>query len=588
MGSFIFSCVLAGLPLLPALGAAGAYILPRNRENRAPLLTMSATAMSFVLALSLSLWHPSGPGKIVLFPNAFPDFIGPFFSLAWDPLAAVMTYLILSVSLTVQAFSRRYMIGEPLYGLFFGALSLATGFLLLLVTARHLLLLYTAWELVLVALCLLLIHHRNRRESGVPATRTWVFNQAGGLFLLIGILILGHAFRTFDLDAIFAALRTGSLPFPFLTVLGHRFSVLDVATFFISLGILARSAQFPFHLWLPGTLDAPTSVSALMHAGIVNAGGFMLNRLAPIFLQTPDVLHGLFLVGALTAILGSAIMLVQSHVKQTLVYSTMGQMGYMIAECGLGVFPAAIFHMIAHGIFKATLFLGSGGVIHSERSREHISHTPFLRSFRKFRLLWIGGVSFLLALPLVLLLSDTFRGQPLLPGKGGLILLFFGIATAMQTVFNLYRFSHLLTPKAIALFTTTFTLVLGLYWVGLHLFDRMLTPLTRIAPIMAASPSQGWGFFFYPVALATMGFILIAGWLFLSIEAGYPSKSRATGFTAMDRLHDFLVQGAYCEIALRRFILEPFGRLATALREIHEHRVRSGGRPGGRERETHD
>jgi NADH-quinone oxidoreductase subunit L len=588
MGSFIFSFVLTGLSVLPILGAAGAYILPGNRENRAPLLTMSATTGSFVLALTLSLWHFSGPGKIVLFPHAFPDSIGPFFSLAWDPLAAIMTYLILSVSLTVQAFSRRYMVGEPLYGLFFAGLSLATGFLLLLVTARHLLLLYTAWELVLVALCLLLIHHRTRRESAIPATRTWVFNQAGGLFLLVGILILGHAFRTFDLDGIFDVLRTGSLPFPYLTVVGHRFSVLDVATFFIGLGILARSAQFPFHLWLPGTLDAPTSVSALMHAGIVNAGGFMLNRLAPIFLQTPDILHGLFLVGALTAILGSAIMLVQSHVKQTLVYSTMGQMGYMIAECGLGVFPAAIFHMIAHGIFKATLFLGSGGVIHAERSHEHTAHTPFLRSFRKYRLLWIGGVSFLLALPLILLLSDTLRGQPFLPGKGGLILLFFGIATAMQTVFNLFRFSHLLTPKAIALFTTTFSFILGLYWIGLHLFDRMLTPLTRIAPIMTAAPSHGWGFFFYPIALATMGFILIAGWLFLSIEVGHPKASRAAGFTTMDRLHDFLVQGAYCELVLRRYLLEPFGKLATALRKIHEHPVRPNGRPVERERGIHD
>lgn len=584
MGSFIFSFVLTGLSLLPVLGATVAYILPSNRENRAPLVTMSATTGSLVLAIILTLWNTSGPVKTVLFPHAFPDSIGPFFSLAWDPLAAVMTYLILSVSLTVQVFSRRYMVGEPLYGRFFAGLSLATGFLLLLVTARHLLLLYTAWELVLVALCLLLIHHRNRRESAVPATRTWIFNQAGGLFLLVGILILGHAFRTFDLDGIFAVLRIGNLPFPYLTSTGHRFPVLDVATFFIGLGILARSAQFPFHLWLPGTLDAPTPVSALMHAGIVNAGGFMLNRLAPIFLQAPDILHGLFLVGALTAILGSAIMLVQSHVKQTLVYSTMGQMGYMIAECGLGVFPAAIFHMIAHGIFKATLFLGSGGVIHSERSREHTSHTPFLRSFRKYRLLWIGGVSFLLALPLILLLSDALRGQPFFPGKGGLILLFFGIATGMQTVFNLFRFSHLLTPKTIALFTTTFSFILGLYWVGLHLFDRMLTPLTRIAPIMNAAPSHGWGFFFYPIALATMGFILIAGWLFLSIEAGIPTGAKASGSPALDRLHDFLVQGAYCELSLRRYLLEPFGRLATILRKIHEVRVRTDPSPVERER----
>jgi NADH-quinone oxidoreductase subunit L len=583
MESFIFSFALTSLSLLPLAGAAGAYFFKREKEYRAPALTMSMAGGSLALALILTVWHPSATAKIVLFPHAFPDSVGPVFSLGWDPLAAIMSFLILSVSLTVQEFSRRYMIGEPLYGTFFAGLSFATGFLLLLVTARHLILLYTAWELVLVALCLLLIHHRNRRESGIPATRTWAFNQAGGLLLLTGILVLGHAYGTFDLDGIFDAVRTGRVPDPISWIPGHELPVLDVAAFFIGTGILARSAQFPFHLWLPGTLDAPTPVSALMHAGIVNAGGFMLNRLAPIFLQTPVVLHGLFLVGALTAILGSAIMLVQPNVKQTLVYSTMGQMGYMIAECGLGVFPAAIFHMIAHGLFKATLFLGSGGVIHTERSHEHGGHVPFLRSFRKYRLLWIAGVSLLLAVPLILLLSDVFRGQPFLPGKGGLILLFFGIATAMQTVFNLFRFSHLLTPKAIAVFAITFAFVLGLYWVGLHLFDRLLTPLTRIAPIMTGGTSHGWGFFFYPVALTTMGFIVIAGWVFLSIEAGFRPGERA-GFEFLDRLHDFLAQGAYCDLVLRRYLLEPVGRLSSALRSIHDDLDRTAGFGAGRRR----
>lgn len=112
------------------------------------------------------------------------------------------------------------------------------------------------------------------------------------------------------------------------------------------------------------------------------------------------------------------MMLVQVSVKQTLVYSTMGQMGYMFAECGLGVFPAAIFHMIAHGIFKATLFLGSGSIIHAARFHEHSPKGSVARALGRHRILWVLGGSLLVSLPLILLLSDTFRGKPFLPGTG--------------------------------------------------------------------------------------------------------------------------------------------------------------------------
>ena len=553
---------------MPLLGSALAYFLPDGRGKLAFSLTRGTTFLSFLGAILLVILSSLSTGKlpvrVTIFPDPFSSVPGPGMGLLWDPLAAIMSFLILSVSLTIQTFSRRYMVGEPRSGAFLSGFSMATGFLLVLVTARNLVLLYAAWELVLVALCLLLIHHRDRRESSRPATRTWVMNQVGGGIFLAGILVLGHSFGTFDLDGLFLKLHQNSAPI--FSWAGYDVSPVGFAGFLIAMGILVRSAQFPFHLWLPLTLDAPTPVSGFMHAGIVNAGGFILNRLSPIFLQTPNVLHGLFLVGAFTAVMGSAIMLVQANVKQTLVFSTMGQMGYMIAECGLGVFPAAIFHMIAHGIFKATLFLGSGGVIHAARFHEHSPKGSLFRAFRRHRMLWILAGVILISAPLVFLLVDAFRGKPFLPSRGGVILLFFGLATAMQTVFNLFRFSHLLTPRAVAIFIAVFGLIFGLYWGGLHWFDQLLEPLTQLPPI--PTEDHGWEFF-YPVTLATMGFILVVGWIFLASESPV-SRFLPSHSPWADRLHDFLDQGLFGESFLGRFLLSPVMRLSGLVRRIHE------------------
>ena len=130
---------------------------------------------------------------------------------------------------------------------------------------------------------------------------------------------------------------------------------------------MSKSAQFPLHIWLPHSLYAPTPVHALLHAGIINAGGFLINRLAPLYGLSPTTLHVAFVIGTLTALLGASMMLAQNDIKKTLGFSTIGQMGYMIMECGLGAFALAVFHLIAHGLFKATVFLNCGNVIHKAR-----------------------------------------------------------------------------------------------------------------------------------------------------------------------------------------------------------------------------
>src|SRR5690606_18242302 len=140
-------------------------------------------------------------------------------------------------------------------------------------------------------------------------------------------------------------------------------SAMTAITMILLLTIMTKSAQFPFHIWLPGTIEAPTPVSAMLHAGIVNAGGFLINRLAPFFGFAPATLHLLFIIGALTVLIGAVTMLTQGSVERTLAYSTMRPMGYMVIECGLRAIALAIFHLCAHRFFQADQVVNRGAGI---------------------------------------------------------------------------------------------------------------------------------------------------------------------------------------------------------------------------------
>jgi NADH-quinone oxidoreductase subunit L len=249
-------------------------------------------------------------------------------------------------------------------------------------------------------------------------------------------------------------------------------------TLLLLIAAMARSAQLPFHVWLPETMDTPTPVSALMHAGIVNAGGFLINRLAPLYGLAPTTLHVAFMIGGLTAILGAAMMLTQSDIKKALGYSTMGQMGYMTMECGLGAFALAIFHLIAHGIFKATLFLNAGSLIHESRREPHV---PPIRRVPDHDgapgLHWFTGLVMTLILPLVILMTTHgLLHVPLLEAQGVVIFLFFAWVTSSQAILSLYRVRAVASWYVAALMVGTLALVVVTYlWAG-EAFTAFLYP----------------------------------------------------------------------------------------------------------------
>ncbi len=269
-----------------------------------------------------------------------------------DRVAAVLLLLVFGVSTVVQAFAIRYLAGDPRAGRFTSGASLLTAASAGMVTATTLPGLALGWTLAGVALCLLLGMYWHLPAARDGVRRTAIAFLIGDLALWGAVLIVTARWGVSDLRA----LTDESISGPLVPVVGCLAVV----------AALSRSAQVPFHKWLPATLAAPTPVSALLHAGVVNAGGILLLRLAP--LVSGDVARALTIVaGAATLVYGGIVMLVKPDVKGALANSTMAQMGFMILTCGLGLWAATIFHLVAHGFYKATLFLSSGSAIAQRR-----------------------------------------------------------------------------------------------------------------------------------------------------------------------------------------------------------------------------
>ena len=262
-------------------------------------------------------------------------------------------------------------------------------------------------------------------------------------------------------------------PFPGIEISGPT-----AVTLLIFIGAMSKSAQFPLHIWLPRSLYAPTPVHALLHAGIINAGGFLINRLAPLYGLSSITLHVAFVIGTLTAMLGASMMLTQNDIKKTLGFSTIGQMGYMIMECGLGAFALAVFHLIAHGLFKATVFLNCGNVIHKARQEPLFPPSSRVAEEMEFsRLAWSTGFFTTLLMPLTILLVAHGALQiPIRDSQGAVIFLFFIWVTSSQAILTLTRLRAVASWKVSAAMLLTLLFVVFTYLFAAERFTAFLYP----------------------------------------------------------------------------------------------------------------
>lgn len=491
---------------LPFLSAAVVQLFTARLGRRAATLSVTFGWLAF-LSAAVALWQAFSGAPAVEYL-----LLRDWGIIRFDPLSTLMCLVIAAISLIVRLYSVRYMVEEPGYARFFVLLDGMTGTLLLMVAAGDLLTLLVAWHLVGIFLYFLLGYDTRSRPASRYAFWTWITYRFGDLPLLLAAVLLYQAYGSWSLGVIFE--RVAADP-QTPTILG--LSLVDVVASLIAVAAYARSAQFLLHTWLPYTMSGPTPVSALMHAGIVNAGGFLINRFAPLFVETAGVLHWVFIVGLATAVIGSVLMLTQNDVKKALGYSTMGQMGFMIMECGVGAFSLAIYHLIAHGLFKGTLFLGAGGVISQARKDDGVPQDPLYdfvveKNPARGRRPWLLMAAMTLIVPAVILfVAHWLVAQDFYHKQGAVVLLFFGWVTGAQLIFVTYRMRTTNIVRLFGQVIFSFAVVVLGYTLISHAFDLFLYPDEAFrASIYAAAAID---VFWFDILVVLITAIIIAGWL---------------------------------------------------------------------------
>lgn len=392
MLAWTFICPLIGFLILASLR-------DRLSETMATIVGVGSMALSAIFALMTSLdYFQNYNGQAVNVPLWTWLKVGEFapaFGLQFDGLTLTMTAIITGVGFLIHLFASWYMKGEDGFARFFSYLNLFVASMLLLVQGDNLLLLYLGWEGVGICSYLLIGFYYSERANGRAAIKAFTVTRVGDVFLAIGLFLLFREFGTLTISEI-------------ITKAPEVFSInnptMILTTMMLVGGAWGKSAQIPLHTWLADAMAGPTPVSALIHAAtMVTAGVYLIARMHPLFVLTPEVLlYWVGGVGAISMLVAGFCALAQTDIKRILAYSTMSQLGYMFIALGVGAWQAAIFHLMTHAFFKALLFLASGAVILSVHHEQNIFKMGGL--YKKIPLVFacfvVGGGA-LVALPWV-------------------------------------------------------------------------------------------------------------------------------------------------------------------------------------------
>jgi NADH-quinone oxidoreductase subunit L len=480
------------LALLILAGPFGAALIlgccpPLRRAGRvAAVVSLAGVGVALVAALRLvsGLWlagaealaQGGGPVREVAVTLPWLLQAGPAplatVGVYVDPLAAAMAALVALVAGLVQLYSLGYLADEPpaALGRYYLYQSLFAFAMLGLVFAPNFLQLFVFWELVGLCSYLLIGFYYQRPAAARAAVKAFWVTKLGDVGFLLGIVLLWGATGTFEFDTLFRAVGSGTVP-------------VNLALYMalIYLGAVGKSAQFPLHIWLPDAMEGPTPVSALIHAAtMVTAGVFLVARAYPLFAAVPPVLGVIVWVGAFTAFLAATLAVGQRDIKRVLAYSTVSQLGYMMAALGAGALGAGVLHLLLHGFFKALLFLAAGAVIHAVHTNDMWAMGRLARAMPKTALVSVVGT---LALAGVPPFSGFVSKEAILAGvweagiRGPFVLL---AATVFLTAFYMFR----------AVFTTFF----GARTAGGHPHDPpavMMSPLWLLAVLSIAGVVLG-------------------------------------------------------------------------------------------------
>lgn len=429
--------------------------------------------------------------------------------LIYNELSSILVPYVAILGLVIRKFSTKYMWDEPQYKRFFILLNFIFAAIYLLIMSNHLIVLTIAWQLMSIALYLLITFNVESKSAIKNGGWTMLIHKLADLFFIIAVILTYKTFGTFDLSV---------LSQQWVTMYDNNeasHTIVYVIGFLFLFAAMMKSAIMPFHHWLPYTSEAPTPVSALMHAGVVNVGGILLNKIAFLLLLTPAVLNVAFVMGLITAIVATILMLAVSDVKRYLGYSTVGQMGYMIMEVGLGAFTLAIYHLMLHGIFKATFFLESGSLIHLARKAPNVAkrltyevfwqEKPRYNSQNTFRLLAI-----LTVLPVIIFIGVKFLlSEEHFEFNASLVILAFAWLTGTQLFLSFMEATKANSAKVLFMLVSSFVIVIFTYeFLGLAL-EHYIYGENGLKLYQAATLNVTMGMSIFMIAL-----IMIIGWIF--------------------------------------------------------------------------
>ncbi len=549
------------IPLLPLIAAVILALFGSRLEGAGHRLVIPAVAVSFLLSIAAFI-DVSANGaievelyRLLVVGNLVVD-VGFFI----DQLTVLLLLLVTGVSTIVQVYASRYMIGDARHSRFFAVTALFTGAMTVLVMSSNLLVTFIFWEVMGFCSYLLIAHYADRPSAGRAATKVFLVNSVADVGLSVGVILTFLTFGTLDIPDILAQVRAG------VDVPAGAATALTLCLF---LGAVGKSAQMPAHVWLPFAMEAPTPVSALIHAAtMVNAGPFLLVRLSPVIALSGTAMGIIAAVGAVTALFAAMVSLTQTDVKRTLAYSTISQLGFMVFLCGVGAFVAAIFHLIAHGFFKAYLFLSTGNTLSTtHRHFDEVKPSParvggglfagafilsvvpplviFSGAYQNLWLsqsfstanvaLWIVGLgtSFFTAMYVFKGIDRVFREGP--PGTDG---------GTSRVVPGFISMRHIVAVAVIA------AIAIGILLVAWRWFAAFLSPAVGSAGALTIAPAIG----FSPWVLAPIA-VAAAGW---AVAWNGRGRSGAHATAAWrKRLYVFLLNKGYFDEIYDLLIVRP-------------------------------
>ena len=464
-------------PLALLLSAAIGFVNPGRRPRILPRLAEASALVAVVVAaVSAGLLILHGPGDSRLI-----GLHGLGLSIRLDAVSVAMFLLVSFIGWVVVRYAATYLDGEARQGAFTGWLCTTLASVLLLVLSGNLVQLVLAWVATSLSLHRLLLFYPDRIAARRAAAKKFLTARMGDASLIAATVLLGLAYGTTDIAQILSAARAG-----------HGGGLVIAGAGFLAAAALLKSAQFPTHGWLTEVMETPTPVSALLHAGVINAGGFLLIRFADVMLLAPGVLAILVMIGGFTALFGGLVMLTQPAVKTSLAWSTVAQMGFMILECGLGLFPLALLHIVAHSLYKAHSFLASGGAVDSIAANRRPGPVAIPMA-------GAVGRAFLLALAIYVAVGFGFSFQHKSPQAIALgAILIFGVA------YLLAQGLADAAPRALTQRTIVYAVATSISYFALQVFAVWLT-----SGVLPAAPSPGplqWAL----IVLAVISFGLVA------------------------------------------------------------------------------